>query len=128
MPGASWDVLVVDRYGVLTDMYRLADIVVMGGTFHPKVGGHNILEATALGKPVIIGPHTYSITAQVELLASVDGLHACASGEELAAHMLALAGDRERCAQIGAAALRATLAQRGAAKRAVEQVLTLFSE
>jgi len=127
-PGASWDVLVVDRYGVLTDMYRLADIVVMGGTFHPKVGGHNILEATALGKPVIIGPHTYSITSQVELLAGVDGLLACASGEELAAHMLALAGDPIRRGQIGAAALQATLAQRGAAKRAVEQVLALLPE
>lgn len=124
--GVAWDVLVVDKYGVLIDMYRLADVVVLGGTFHPRVGGHNILEATALGKPVIIGPHTYSITAQVELLAGVDGLLAAAGGEELTKHILALAGDRERCAQIGAAALRATLAQRGAAKRAVEQVLTLL--
>ena len=67
-PPGNWDVLVVDRYGVLVDMYRLADAVVMGGTYHPKVGGHNLLEATLLGKPVVVGPVTFGITQQLELL------------------------------------------------------------
>ena len=72
--GAAWDVLVVDRYGVLVDMYRLADVVVMGGTYHPKVGGHNVLEATLLGKPVIVGPSTFGITAQLEMLRAAEGV------------------------------------------------------
>src|SRR5690606_22235135 len=65
---ADWDVLLVDKYGVLVDMYRFADVVIMGGTFNPKVGGHNIHEATALGKTVVVGPHTYGITSQMEML------------------------------------------------------------
>jgi len=128
LPAAEpWDVLVVDRYGVLTDTYRLADVVVMGGTFSRQVGGHNILEATVLGKPVLVGPHTFSITAQLELLRQVGGIVEVRDSEALAAELTRLLGQPAAAARIGAAAREATLANRGAAQRAVEAVLGLLA-
>jgi 3-deoxy-D-manno-octulosonic-acid transferase len=50
------DILLLDTLGELAHVYRLADLVIMGGSFAP-VGGHNILEAAAWRKPVIVGPH-----------------------------------------------------------------------
>jgi 3-deoxy-D-manno-octulosonic-acid transferase len=38
----------------------MADRVVVGGGFTPK-GAHNIIEALAMGKPVITGPVTWPI-------------------------------------------------------------------
>jgi hypothetical protein len=52
---SSADVIVVDRYGVLGDLYALADIAYVGGGFR-GAGLHSLLETTAFGAPVIIGP------------------------------------------------------------------------
>jgi 3-deoxy-D-manno-octulosonic-acid transferase len=125
--GADWNVLVIDRYGVLVDFYRLADAVVLGGTFHSKVGGHNILEATALGKPVLVGPHTFSITSQLEMLAAVDGVVQVGAADELARELARLLADPPRREAIGEAARRATLANRGSALRAVNLALACLS-
>lgn len=54
MPAA--DVLVVDRMGVLKDLYRLADVAFVGGSLI-RQGGHNPLEPAAWAKPVLFGPH-----------------------------------------------------------------------
>ena len=49
------DVVIVDRYGVLGDLYALADIAYVGGGFR-DAGLHSLLEPAAFGAPVIIGP------------------------------------------------------------------------
>ena len=46
--------IVVDRMGVLADLYRLADIAYVGGGF--GAGVHSVLEPAAFGLPVIAGP------------------------------------------------------------------------
>jgi len=123
----EWQVLLVDRYGVLVDLYRVADLVVMGGTFNPKVGGHNLLEATALGRLVVVGPVTFGITAQVEMLERAGGLQYAVDARELMSQIRELVmKDPAKAAAIGAAALVVTAQNRGAARRAAEQVLTLL--
>lgn len=52
----SRDVLLVDAMGVLKTCYQLSDLAFVGGSFTPKVGGHNILEPCFYGKPVLFGP------------------------------------------------------------------------
>lgn len=49
------DVVVVDRVGVLGELYALADIAFVGGGFH-AAGLHSVLEPAAFGAPVIFGP------------------------------------------------------------------------
>jgi 3-deoxy-D-manno-octulosonic-acid transferase len=49
------DVVVVDRVGVLGDLYALADVAFVGGGFH-SAGLHSVLEPAAFGAPVLFGP------------------------------------------------------------------------
>jgi 3-deoxy-D-manno-octulosonic-acid transferase len=49
------DVIIVDRVGVLGDLYALARIAYVGGGFH-AAGLHSVLEPAAFGVPVLVGP------------------------------------------------------------------------
>jgi 3-deoxy-D-manno-octulosonic-acid transferase len=54
------DVIVVDRVGVLGDLYALATLAYVGGGFH-AAGLHSVLEPASFGVPVLFGPrHTGS--------------------------------------------------------------------
>lgn len=48
------DTIVVDAVGHLAQLYRLADIAFVGGSFHGSV--HNVMEPAAMAKPVLFGP------------------------------------------------------------------------
>jgi 3-deoxy-D-manno-octulosonic-acid transferase len=50
-------VLIYDRMGYLFPIMSIADVVFMGGTFDPGIGGHNLYEPAVLGKPIAGGPH-----------------------------------------------------------------------
>ena len=52
---AGAEVVLVDRVGVLGDLYALADIAFVGGGFH-AAGLHSVLEPAAFGAPVLFGP------------------------------------------------------------------------
>jgi 3-deoxy-D-manno-octulosonic-acid transferase len=49
------DVIIVDRYGILGDLYALADVAYVGGAFQ-SAGLHSVLEPAAFGAPVLFGP------------------------------------------------------------------------
>ena len=49
------DVVIVDRLGILGDLYALADVAFVGGGFH-GAGLHSVLEPAAFGAPVLFGP------------------------------------------------------------------------
>ncbi|UCD16507.1 MAG: hypothetical protein JSV44_08555, partial [Candidatus Zixiibacteriota bacterium] len=54
------DVLIVDRMGVLNDLYSVSDIAFVGGTL-VDIGGQNILEPVWAGIPVLYGPSIYNV-------------------------------------------------------------------
>src|SRR6185503_1199311 len=60
------DVIVIDRVGVLGDLYALADIAFVGGAFH-AAGLHSVLEPAAFGAPVVFGPR-YANSREAGLL------------------------------------------------------------
>ena len=47
--------MIVDRVGVLGDLYALADLAFVGGGFH-AAALHSVLEPAAFRVPVIFGP------------------------------------------------------------------------
>ena len=49
-------VIVVDRVGILADLYALGDTAFVGGAFH-RAGLHSVLEPAVFGVPIIFGPH-----------------------------------------------------------------------
>ncbi len=65
--GTSWvgpevQVLLGDSMGELFAYYAACDVAFIGGSLLP-LGGQNLIEACALGKPVLIGPHTHNFHA-----------------------------------------------------------------
>jgi 3-deoxy-D-manno-octulosonic-acid transferase len=53
---ASAPMIVVDRVGILADLYALADVAFVGGGYH-RAGLHSVLEPAVFGVPVVVGPH-----------------------------------------------------------------------
>ena len=54
-PLASYDVLIIDCFGLLSSIYRYGDVAYVGGGF--GVGIHNLLEAAVWSVPVFFGPN-----------------------------------------------------------------------
>ncbi|AAC06622.1 3-deoxy-D-manno-octulosonic acid transferase [Aquifex aeolicus] len=61
------DVILVDRFGILKELYPVGKIAIVGGTF-VNIGGHNLLEPTCWGIPVIYGPYTHKVNDLKEFL------------------------------------------------------------
>ena len=53
---AETDVYLADTLGELKMLYATADVAFVGGSMVPN-GGHNILEAAAVGVPIMFGPY-----------------------------------------------------------------------
>ena len=75
--GASGSALIVDCFGLLSSIYRYADVTYVGGGF--SVGIHNVLEAAVWGKPVIFGPNNQKFQ-------EAQGLKACGGGLEISSY------------------------------------------
>lgn len=78
-PDGETDLYIADTLGEMGLFLRLADVVVMGGSFSaalekPPVGGHNPLEPARLGKPTVTGPDMTNWTAVAEALVEAGGL------------------------------------------------------
>ncbi|UCE25620.1 MAG: 3-deoxy-D-manno-octulosonic acid transferase [Candidatus Zixiibacteriota bacterium] len=52
--------VLVDRLGILNDLYRAADLAFVGGSL-VDIGGHNILEPVWAGCPVLFGPSLFNV-------------------------------------------------------------------
>ena len=60
-----------DSMGEMSLYFGLADVALLGGSFMP-LGGQNLIEATACGCPVIMGPHTFNFAEAAELALEAD--------------------------------------------------------
>jgi 3-deoxy-D-manno-octulosonic-acid transferase len=58
-------VLLGDSMGEMFAYYAACDVAFIGGSLLP-LGGQNLIEACAVGKPVLIGPHTFNFSAVSE--------------------------------------------------------------
>ncbi len=113
-PGAT---VVVDRVGVLLELYAAADVAFVGGSLSP-IGGHNVLEPAILGLPVLVGPSLDNVRGDVDRLKVAGALALVRNGAELGQELVGLfddAGKRGSMGRAGAAvasddaALKATL-------------------
>jgi 3-deoxy-D-manno-octulosonic-acid transferase len=55
-----------DSIGEMALYYGLSDAALLGGSFAP-LGGQNLIESTACGCPVIMGPHTFNFAEAAQL-------------------------------------------------------------
>jgi 3-deoxy-D-manno-octulosonic-acid transferase len=120
---AGCEVLLLDAMGGLLPWYAAADAAFVGGSLVP-VGGHNLLEPAALGKPVIAGPHCSSAPAAAALLAEAHALLVVNDAAELALAVGKLLSDASLARATGARGAAVVAANRGATARALALIAT----
>lgn len=60
-------IILVDKMGILNDIYLVADLAFVGGTL-VNIGGHNILEPVWAGTPVIFGPFLSNVVEAADYI------------------------------------------------------------
>jgi 3-deoxy-D-manno-octulosonic-acid transferase len=65
-------IILVDKIGVLFELYSIGDLIFCGGTLAP-IGGHNILEPAAWKKAVFYGPHLQKVDYEHKILRTYGG-------------------------------------------------------
>ena len=63
----SYDGVILDTIGELGRVYSLGDLIFVGGSL-AHIGGHNILEPAAHGKPIVVGPNMFNFVEIFDLL------------------------------------------------------------
>ena len=121
---AEADVVIVDRVGVLGDLYAIADVAYVGGGFH-AAGLHSVLEPAAFGVPVVFGPlHANSREAGLLLTAGAAARVTDAPSLEVAlGHWFEEAAARRAAGDAAREVVRAGL---GAAERSYALVASLM--
>jgi 3-deoxy-D-manno-octulosonic-acid transferase len=118
------DVILVDQYGILGDIYALADAAYVGGGFH-DAGLHSLLEPAAFGAPVLFGPkHTDNRDAR--LLIAGGGAIRCPGSGDISARLLAWFSNARVREKAGQSARRVVEAGLGGADRSAELVESLL--
>ena len=111
-------VLLGDTMGEMFAYYAACDVAIIGGSLLP-FGAQNLIEACAVGRPVIVGPHTYNFAEATEL--AIDAGAAIkvddVSGAVSAARELLV--DRVRAEEMGHRGLEFARAHRGATERSL---------
>jgi len=110
-------VILLDTMGELAAAYALGQAAFVGGSLIETIGGHNVLEPTACGRPVLYGPHMYG---QLDLERAVREAKlgwVVQDAESLASAWIDLLASPERLADIAARARAFAQEQRGVAAR-----------
>jgi 3-deoxy-D-manno-octulosonic-acid transferase len=120
-------VIVVDRVGILADLYALADVAVVGGGYH-RAGLHSVLEPAVFGVPIVVGPH-WQMSRDAELLIERGGAVALPADGRHPLHSQWLVWHHDPSARRKAGDVGKRLVQegRGAAERTTALVRGLVS-
>ena len=110
--------LLGDSMGEMFAYYAAADVALIGGSWLP-FGGQNLIEACAVGTPVVVGPHTFNFQAVAQ-----DAVRAGAAlrAEDADAGMqaaLALVADDDARTRFSAAGRAFATTHQGATARSI---------
>jgi len=121
----SADVRVVigDSMGEMLAYYAAADVVVIGGSLLP-FGGQNLIEASALGRPVVVGPHTFNFEEAAKGAIKAGAAVRVHDAREALATAAAISADATRSSEMGMKARAFVQSHRGAVERLVAWIET----
>lgn len=122
---AGTQVLLGDSMGEMFAYYAACDCAFVGGSLLP-LGGQNLIEPAALGKPVLIGPHTFNFALVTEQAIAAGGAALVEDADALMAQGAALLQDPAQLASMGQKALAFANQHRGATPRTIAAIQPLL--
>ena len=114
-------VILGDTMGELLKWYALADIVFVGRSLVP-VGGSNPMEAGALGKALLWGPHMFNFPEEAAAFIEAGAAREVSDAADIAAALVDLLTHGDRRRQMGEAARAAIRRMQGATARNIDLV------
>ena len=118
-------VLLGDSMGEMGAYYAAADLAFIGGSLVPQ-GGQNLIEACAVGVPVLIGPHVFNFTQATADATAAGAALQVADPAGLARALRELFDDKPRRVAMSAAAAAFAARHRGATARTVDVLTALI--
>lgn len=115
-PAAGTRVWLGDSLGELFAYYAACDVAFVGGSLQP-LGGQNLIEAASVGRPVLVGPHTFNFEAATRQAIDAGAALRVADAPALLAAASTLLRDAAARARMGAAGRAFAASHRGAAAR-----------
>jgi 3-deoxy-D-manno-octulosonic-acid transferase len=112
-------VLLVDTIGLLSSVYRYADLAYIGGGF--GVGIHNTLEAAIFGMPIVFGPN-YLKFNEATTMVKLGVAHPVNDYSELKTILEPLLSDTEKREKIASACISFTQQNLGATQTIISKV------
>jgi len=110
------DIVLGDSMGEMAMYYAASDIAYIGGSLIP-LGGQNLIEACAVGTPVLMGLHTFNFAQATEDAIAAGACERVANADELMAAAAAVLDDPARLADMREHALTFAGLHRGATAR-----------
>ena len=123
--GRGRAVVVLDTIGELPQVYGLASLVFVGGSFTSR-GGQNILEPAGQGRPVLFGPHMDNFRDSVQVLVGRGGIQVN-DALHLYKVMHELLTRPDKLSELGALAATAVRQVSGASARNVDAMAELLA-
>jgi len=105
--------------GEMFAYYAACDAAFIGGSLLPY-GGQNLIEACAVGVPVLIGPHTFNFAQASDLAVAAGAALRVNSAGELVREAVSLLDNPERRQRMGEAGRAFAGQHRGATGRTME--------
>ena len=120
-------VLLGDSLGELFAYYAACDVAFVGGSLMP-LGGQNLIEAASVGRPVLVGPHTFNFEEATRLAVEAGAAVRVSDAGDLMANALKLLNDAPTRARMGEAGLDFAARHRGAAARVAGLIAPLLAD
>ena len=118
------DVVIVDRMGVLADLYAVATVAYVGGGFHSS-GLHSLVEPAVFRAPVVVGPN-HEGSRDATMMLSAGGAISVDSVDEMSRVLMRLLRDEPERADRSDAIGSVVAAELGAVDRSFEIVRELL--
>ena len=116
LPPAGARVYLGDTMGEMAFYYGAADVAVIGGSLQP-LGGQNLIEALAVGVPVVVGPHMFNFAEATRLAKRAGAVAQKLDLAGVVAEALRLLGDAQKRAAMAAAGKTLCETHRGATQK-----------
>jgi 3-deoxy-D-manno-octulosonic-acid transferase len=126
LSGKTFDVWLGDSMGEMAAYVAMCDVAFIGGSLLP-MGGQNLIEACAQGKPVIMGPSTFNFAEAARLAAKAGALRLVADADAVMAAAKVLLGDDRARAEMSSAALTFAQTHAGATERTLALIAPVIA-